>query len=132
VLSHFPVVQDSPACMLDATFGRGGHTRALMNKYPELKVYACDWDGAAEQFATEKFREERAAGKFHFYRCSYAEVEKAFSHWGLTLPVMHFILADLGVSSPQLDEPERGFSFYQPGPLDMRMDQRRSTTAESL
>jgi 16S rRNA (cytosine1402-N4)-methyltransferase len=132
VIAHFPEVQDHSPCMLDATFGRGGHSRALMNRHPSLRVYACDWDAAAEQHAQKEFHHELETGRLHFYRCSYAKVEEAFSHWGLSLPAMHYILADLGVSSPQLDEPSRGFSFYESGPLDMRMDRRRKTTAADL
>lgn len=132
VVEHFPSGLSQSPRMLDATFGRGGHTRALMEKFPLLEVFACDWDEEAEAHAQENFREEMEAGRLHFYRGSFAEMKEAFAQWSLPEGSFDYILADLGVSSPQLDVAERGFSFYQSGPLDMRMDRRKGTSAQHL
>ncbi len=132
VIASFPEQVPGRPRMLDATFGRGGHTRALLEKIPGLTVYACDWDEDAENSAKVNFQKEIAEGRLHFFRSSYAQIEEAMKAWSLQGECFHFILADLGVSSPQLDRSERGFSFYQSGPLDMRMDQTRSTQAQDL
>lgn len=106
------------ACILDATFGRGGHARALLAKLgPGGRLVALDRDpeaiAAAEALAAEDGRVEVVAGPF-------AELATVVKELGL---VGHIdgVLMDLGVSSPQLDDPNRGFSFQHDGPLDMRM-----------
>jgi 16S rRNA (cytosine1402-N4)-methyltransferase len=111
---------------LDGTFGRGGHTRALLSAFPEAKAVALDRDEAAIAFAKENFAAEIASQKLILIRCNYADVNT------LNLGLFDLILLDLGVSSPQLDSPERGFSFMHDGPLDMRMDQREKLTASQI
>jgi 16S rRNA (cytosine1402-N4)-methyltransferase len=111
---------------LDGTFGRGGHTRALLETFPQAKAVALDRDEAALEFAKTDFQNEIEAGRLTLHRINYADVSQ------LNLGLFDLILLDLGVSSPQLDTPQRGFSFIQEGPLDMRMDQRESLTAADI
>lgn len=112
--------------ILDATFGRGGHTRALLEANPQAKVTALDQDLEAVQFAKTAFPEEIRSGRLsvqHFNFHNVAELQsKNFD----------VILLDLGVSSPQLDQAERGFSFYNEGPLDMRMNQDSEIKASDI
>jgi len=99
---------------LDATFGGGGHSRAILDANPENYLIALDRDPAAELRA-EKFGDP-FAGRFSFHRMDFGEME------GLEETDFDGIFFDLGVSSFQLDEMERGFSFRGDAPLDMRMD----------
>lgn len=118
----------APKLGLDLTFGRGGHTGALIEEFPGLKMWALDQDSAAIRFGQEKFAHECESGRLRFFHHSFHD----FSATEFEKQKFDFILADLGVSSPQLDEAERGFSFYADGPLDMRMDQRRELTAADI
>lgn len=116
--------------VLDLTFGRGGHTRALVHRHPVARFLVGDRDPQAIEAASQ-FRQQLTDPERLVFQ------KKAFSDWvgqdgrldtGLAGESISqnqgfdFILLDLGVSSPQLDQPERGFSFYSEGPLDMRMD----------
>lgn len=99
---------------LDGTFGGGGHTRAILEAHPENEVTALDRDPAAVARA-DVFKQE-FGNRFQFIRANFSEMaEAAPGPW-------EGILLDLGVSSFQLDQPERGFSFREAGPLDMRMN----------
>ena len=117
-----------PREILDATFGRGGHTRAFLDLSTKPRVTALDQDLAAITHGQTVFASEIAGGRLNLIHANFHDLAS------LTLPTREFdfILVDLGVSSPQLDEPERGFSFYHDGPLDMRMDQGRGMTAAQI
>ncbi|MEA5511144.1 16S rRNA (cytosine(1402)-N(4))-methyltransferase RsmH [Crocosphaera sp. UHCC 0190] len=109
---------------LDATLGRGGHTGLILEGFPDVRVTAIDRDQeaiAATQETLSHFGEDR----LRFWQGNFADYsgqEAEFSG----------IIADLGVSSPQFDVPERGFSFRHEAPLDMRMDRQQSLTAQDI
>lgn len=112
--------------IMDGTFGRGGHTRALLADWPEATVHAFDQDEEAIRSAETAFASEIGQGRLKLYHLNFAHFKEA-----IVFP-LDLILLDLGVSSPQLDQSERGFSFYHDGPLDMRMDQRQKASAAEL
>lgn len=113
---------------IDATFGRGGHSQAILAKLgPKGRLLAIDLDpeaihvGKSAPFSTDK--------RFEIVQASFSQLEtllKAREWFGC----VDGILLDLGVSSPQLDAPERGFSFMKEGPLDMRMNPHVGVSAE--
>jgi 16S rRNA (cytosine1402-N4)-methyltransferase len=104
---------------VDATFGRGGHTTAILERLGPLGcLFAMDKDPDAVAYARQRFAEDK---RFFIQHGSFAELESFLSRQHV-LGKVNGILFDLGVSSPQLDESERGFSFMRAGKLDMRMD----------
>lgn len=108
---------------IDGTFGRGGHSRALLSKLPaDARLIAFDRDPAAIEAA-----KEISDARFEIIHAPFSTVGDALAARGVS--AIHGALFDLGVSSPQLDEAERGFSFMRAGPLDMRMDTTRGETA---
>lgn len=107
-----------PKTYLDCTFGRGGHARLFMQKFEGITVTAIDRDLEAVAFAKENFAAEIAAKKFEIIHGNFSDISSLLA----ADQKFDLILADLGVSSPQLDQGHRGFSFYHDGPLDMRMD----------
>lgn len=112
---------------LDGTFGRGGHSQAILECLNEKgRLIAVDKDLEAISFAKEQFANEP---RFEIYHRSFAEVKELLSSLGL-FGKLDGILLDLGVSSPQLDNADRGFSFLKSGPLDMRMDKSSPLSAE--
>lgn len=110
----------------DGTLGGAGHaTAVLAASSPTGRLLACDRDGVALEAAAQRLAE--FAGRFELRRGNYAEL----SEW-IPAGSCDGVLLDLGVSSPQLDVAERGFSFQNDGPLDMRMDTRQPVTAATL
>ncbi|VXA56596.1 Ribosomal RNA small subunit methyltransferase H [Acinetobacter proteolyticus] len=110
---------------VDATFGRGGHTKLLLSKLDaNARVYAFDKDPQALEVAAQLEQEDP---RFKIIHASFADIQAELANIGIT--EVDGIMADLGVSSPQLDQAERGFSFMQNGPLDMRMDNSQGPTA---
>jgi 16S rRNA (cytosine1402-N4)-methyltransferase len=111
----------------DGTFGRGGHSRAILEQLNEQgRLFAIDKDLEAIESAKKDFADDR---RFQIIHGSFANI-KEFALEQQVLGKVDGILLDLGVSSPQLDSPERGFSFIQQGPLDMRMDASQLVSAE--
>jgi len=111
---------------VDATFGRGGHARRLLAELePGARVIGFDKDPEA---VAEGLRLAAVDGRFAMVHGSFAELERVLLEQGLVGAVSG-VLADFGVSSPQLDDAERGFSFMHDGPLDMRMDTTRGMSA---
>jgi 16S rRNA (cytosine1402-N4)-methyltransferase len=103
---------------LDGTFGRGGHARGVLERLgPEGCLLVMDKDPDAVAVAKSSMGADARVRIFHG---SFA----ALAQWDETAPGLDGVLLDLGVSSPQLDEAHRGFSFQHDGPLDMRMDPR--------
>ncbi len=126
VLEGLDVV--ASGCYVDATFGRGGHSRAILDRLSDAgRLIAIDRDPAAVASANESIKDDK---RFEIIRGDYAELEAFIAARGLVGRV-DGVLMDLGVSSPQLDEAERGFSFKRDGPLDMRMDPGTGTSAAS-
>lgn len=110
---------------VDATFGRGGHTRALLGQLDaNSRVYAFDKDPEAQAVGAELALSDSRLTMIH---ASFADLKQELENRGLSH--VDGIMADLGVSSPQLDVAERGFSFMNDGPLDMRMDNSKGVTA---
>ncbi len=110
----------------DGTVGGGGHAEAILAaSSPTGWLSGCDRDGVAVEAAQARLAE--FAGRFEIRRANFAELAEPLEPGSFD-----GVLLDLGVSSPQLDTAERGFSFQQDGPLDMRMDVRQSLTAADL
>lgn len=110
---------------VDGTFGRGGHSRALLARLgDDGRLLAVDKDPEAAAEAAQLAAEDP---RFTFFRGSFALLPEQLR--GLGVGAVDGILLDLGVSSPQLDDSTRGFSFQHDGPLDMRMDTSSGETA---
>jgi len=114
-------------CFADGTLGGAGHAASILAATsPTGWLYGCDRDGVAVEVARARLSEE-FAGRFELRRGNFSEL----AEW-VPAGSCDGVLLDLGVSSPQLDTAERGFSFQQDGPLDMRMDDRQPVTAADL
>jgi 16S rRNA (cytosine1402-N4)-methyltransferase len=110
----------------DGTLGGAGHAAAILAaSSPDGRLFGCDRDGVAIEAARVRLAE--FAGRFEVRHGNYA----GFAEW-IPAASCDGVLLDLGVSSPQLDVAERGFSFQQDGPLDMRMDRSQGVTAADL
>ncbi len=107
---------------IDATVGGGGHCSMLLKAHPQLRFIAIDQDPSAREAAKQRLK------------CFKNRVKIVASNFGNFIPLEKaiFVIADLGVSSPQLDVPERGFSFRLNGSLDMRMNPDKGETAAEL
>ncbi|KTD24776.1 S-adenosylmethyl transferase MraW [Legionella lansingensis] len=104
---------------IDGTFGRGGHSREILRHLSESgKLIAIDKDPEAVAYAKQHLTHDK---RFYIYHGSFAKLAD-FAKQANVYGKVNGILLDLGVSSPQLDDPTRGFSFTRQGPLDMRMD----------
>ncbi len=125
---HRSVLLDSAVDYLryiDGTFGRGGHSRLILDRLgPEGRLLGIDKDPEAIRFAGELAADD---ARFALFHGSFAELEKAASEQGWH--GVNGVLLDLGVSSPQLDDASRGFSFMRQGPLDMRMNPQQAPSA---
>ena len=109
---------------VDATVGAGGHAEALLERGPEIRLFALDRDPDALALAGE--RHARFAPRAELHEGNIADLEGLLQGF----PAPDGILADLGVSSMQLEEPARGFSFRREGPLDMRMGKTGRSAAD--
>jgi 16S rRNA (cytosine1402-N4)-methyltransferase len=113
---------------LDMTLGGGGHTEALLRAAPEATVIGFDRDPAAIEAASERLAP--FAGRVVLVQARFSTAKEHLERLGIEQ--VDGLVADLGVSSPQLDEAERGMSFRREGPLDMRMDPTDGETAADL
>jgi len=120
------LVTDPAGHYIDATFGRGGHSAAVLARLaPAGRLLAIDRDPEAIAHGNAVFRDEP---RFALARARFDTLARVLEEQGLSGGV-HGVLFDLGVSSPQLDDPARGFSFLRDGPLDMRMDPESGESA---
>jgi 16S rRNA (cytosine1402-N4)-methyltransferase len=134
---HEPVLLDRivelftpvpPGWVVDATVGGAGHAVAILERHPHLRVLGLDQDADALAAAAERLRPFGDRAIVH--RTRFDLLERTVQQLGTT-PVSG-VLFDLGVSSPQLDRAERGFSYWHDAPLDMRMDQDQPRTAADV
>ena len=120
------LVTDRAGFYVDGTFGRGGHSRLILERLDDDgRLLATDHDPEAIAVGMQLMQDD---SRFEIFRGSFADVDVRISELGFTNRVAG-ILLDLGVSSPQLDDAGRGFSFTNDGPLDMRMDPDRGYSA---
>ena len=135
-VSHRPVLLtevlrglalDADGWVVDCTFGRGGHSRAILSQLgPAGRLLALDRD--PEAVASAEAEQLRADPRVTLVHAAFSELRQRVSDWG-GLGRVSAVLMDLGVSSPQLDRAERGFSFLKIGPLDMRMNPTEGESA---
>src|SRR5436190_2330508 len=117
---------DREGVYIDATFGRGGHAGQILSYLGNKgRLIAIDKDPEAVAFAMQQWGQDE---RFEIYRGSFKNIKEIAVSAGI-LGQVSGILLDLGVSSPQLDQAERGFSFLRDGPLDMRMDPKTGISA---
>lgn len=120
------LIQDPDGFYVDATFGRGGHSALCLQRLSDAgRLLAIDKDAQALAYGLERFAGDP---RFELVQASFADLHRLIKE-RQQLGQVQGLLLDLGVSSPQLDQAERGFSFLQDGPLDMRMDQTRGESA---
>ena len=125
----FWLISQRPMTILDCTVGYGGHTETLLEQSdPSTKVIGIDRDSRAIDFCRQRL--VRFGERVVLRRGNHRDLKRHLTEAGITS--VDGVLFDLGVSSPQLDDPARGFSFLQDGPLDMRMDQTVGMTAAEL
>ncbi|MDI3280082.1 MAG: 16S rRNA (cytosine(1402)-N(4))-methyltransferase RsmH [Bacillota bacterium] len=137
---HQPVLRDEAVWLLkcrpggwylDCTFGGGGHAALILDLIgPAGRLIALDRDPEAIRLGKELFRDAVAQGRLILRQADFRELRRVWVELGQ--PPLEGILFDLGVSSFQLEDPGRGFSYQQEGPLDMRMDPRQGVTAAEL
>lgn len=118
---------DKPV-VVDATLGLGGHTEALLQQFPQLTVIGIDRDRDALERATDRLTP--FADRFHGAHSTFDSIDAIVRSFGYS--TIAGALFDLGVSSMQLDQADRGFSYSQDAPLDMRMDRTQTLTAAEI
>lgn len=115
---------------VDATLGGGGHSQLLASRLTTGKLWSFDQDITAINYNTEHLAAELAAGKVAFIQNNFRNLKTALAEVGVT--EIDGIVYDLGVSSPQFDDGQRGFSYNYDAPLDMRMDQSQELNARTV
>ncbi|MFJ6753714.1 MULTISPECIES: 16S rRNA (cytosine(1402)-N(4))-methyltransferase RsmH [unclassified Streptomyces] len=123
-----PALERPGAVVVDCTLGLGGHSEALLTRFPEAHLIGLDRDKEALRLSGERLAPfgDRAT----LVHAIYADLAEVLD--GLGIPAVQGILFDLGVSSMQLDEADRGFAYAQDAPLDMRMDQTTGISAAEV
>lgn len=134
---HIPVLRDEVIELLDIkengvyvdlTLGRGGHSKEILKRLSNGRLIGFDQDETAIKESTENLKDY--ASKLTIVKSNFVEVKKVLTELGIN--EVDGILMDLGVSSPQFDVAERGFSYRYDGPLDMRMDRSKGLTAKTI
>jgi 16S rRNA (cytosine1402-N4)-methyltransferase len=123
-----PALQAEGSVLLDATLGRAGHASALLTQNPGLTLIGVDADDAAIEASRQVLA--RCGGRVTLVHARYDTIGEILAALGQ--PSVQGVLFDLGVSSPQLDDPSRGFAYSYDAPLDMRMDQTGPLTAADV
>ncbi|MBB4892861.1 16S rRNA (cytosine1402-N4)-methyltransferase [Streptomyces olivoverticillatus] len=123
-----PALTEPGAVVVDCTLGAGGHSEALLERFPEARLVALDRDPTALALAGERLA--RFGDRATLVRAVYHELPEVLERLGI--PRVQGVLFDLGVSSMQLDEADRGFAYAQDAPLDMRMDQTTGISAAEV
>jgi 16S rRNA (cytosine1402-N4)-methyltransferase len=123
-----PALRADDAVLVDCTLGLGGHADALLSAHPRLTLVGLDRDTQALALAGERLA--RHGDRVHLVHAVYDELPAAIADLGFDS--VQGVLFDLGVSSMQLDEAERGFAYSRDAPLDMRMDQQTGPTAADV
>lgn len=115
---------------VDATLGGGGHTSKILAALDSGHLFSFDQDLHAIKYNQDHLRSEISSGKLTLVNDNFRDLKNALSHYGISR--VDGVLYDLGVSSPQFDDPERGFSYRANAPLDMRMNQEQSLSAQTV
>ncbi|MFC7216709.1 16S rRNA (cytosine(1402)-N(4))-methyltransferase RsmH [Streptomyces polyrhachis] len=123
-----PALEEPGAVVVDCTLGLGGHSEALLRRFPQARLIALDRDTAALDLSRSRL--EPYADRVSLVHAVYDELPAVLAD--LAVPKVQGVLFDLGVSSMQLDEAERGFAYAQDAPLDMRMDQTKGIGAAEV
>ena len=122
------VLNSENAVLVDGTLGLAGHSEAFLQRFPKLTLVGIDRDANALKLAKERLAP--FSNRIHLVQAIYSEIPDVLEDLGINLA--DAILLDLGVSSMQLDKTERGFSYSQNAPLDMRMDNNSGITAAEV
>ena len=123
-----PVLTRPDAVLVDGTLGLGGHAEALLQACPGIRLVGVDRDTTALERSAKRLAPY--ADRTHFVHAVYSQIPRALDEAGHAHA--DAVLLDLGVSSPQLDETDRGFAYAHDAPLDMRMDRTQGLTAEQV
>ncbi|MFE1290163.1 16S rRNA (cytosine(1402)-N(4))-methyltransferase RsmH [Streptomyces sp. NPDC058751] len=123
-----PALTEPGAVVVDCTLGLGGHSEALLTRFPGVRLVALDRDKEALRLSGERLAPY--AGRADLVHAVYDELPDVLDRLGT--PRVQGVLFDLGVSSMQLDEADRGFAYAQDAPLDMRMDQTTGMSAAEV
>ncbi|MBM3690998.1 MAG: 16S rRNA (cytosine(1402)-N(4))-methyltransferase RsmH [Actinobacteria bacterium] len=128
-----PAISQESSILIDATLGAGGHAAVFLEKLPHLKLIGIDRDATASRLATVNLQSKFGLDvmqRFQVLNIPYDQMQTELNK--LKIIQVDAVLFDLGVSSMQLDQLERGFSYSKSAPLDMRMDTSSGTTAAEL
>ena len=123
-----PAIEAPGAVLIDATLGMGGHTEAALTRFPQLTVFGIDRDPSAIALASKRL--EAFGPRFRAFHTTYDKMDEVAAH--APSGMVDGILMDLGVSSLQLDQEDRGFSYSHDAPLDMRMNPQTGISAAQL
>ena len=125
-----PLLKNKGKIYVDATLGGGGHLKHLIAGKPKSKFFAFDLDENAIQLATTQFQKEISEKRLTIIHENFSNIKEELLKHGVKK--VDGIIVDLGFSSIQVDTKERGFSFQQEGPLDMRMNQKQIVSAKEI
>ncbi|TDQ52593.1 16S rRNA (cytosine(1402)-N(4))-methyltransferase RsmH [Actinorugispora endophytica] len=123
-----PALSGPGAVVVDGTLGLGGHSEALLKAHPGVRLVGVDRDTTALERSGRRLAP--FADRTHFAHAVYSDIPRVLDDLGIGR--VHGVLLDLGVSSPQLDEADRGFAYSYDAPLDMRMDRTQDRTAADV